>query len=233
MTAAPEVRLRILIVEDNAVIAANLHEYLEGRGHCVESAGDGARAFRQAVAGSFDAIVLDLGLPGMDGLEFCRRLRVEAAVDTPVLMVTARDTLDDKLKGFDSGTDDYVVKPFALEEIAVRLDALYRRRAGRIAGRMLRAGQLELDPVAMRASLRGIDLALPPKCMRLLSVLMSEPGRLFSRRELELELWGEEQDSSERLRHHLHLLRRQLGGTGDDDPIRTVHGQGYRLEIGP
>ena len=127
--------MHVLIIEDDPAIAVNLHDFLEGRGHVVDAASDGVTGLHLAVTGGFDAIVLDLGLPGMDGYTLCRKLRDDARNDTPVLMLTARDTLEDKLKGFARGTDDYLVKPFALKEMEARLAALHKRRGGRVAGR--------------------------------------------------------------------------------------------------
>lgn len=222
--------MRILIVEDNRAIAANLYDYLESQGHSVDVAHDGVRGFQLAAGQMFDAILLDLGLPRMDGMALCNRLRHEAGVDTPVLMLTARDTLKDKLLGFESGADDYMVKPFALEELAARLTALHKRRSGAIVERPVAAGALLLNARRKSLQFAGIEVRLPPKCMRLIELLMREPGRLCSRQELEVELWGEEQDSSDRLRHHMHLLRNALLRTGGWDPIHTVHGMGYRLE---
>jgi len=115
--------VRILVIEDNSDIAANLGDYLEDRGHTVDFAADGVTGLHLAVVHEFDAIVLDLNLPGMDGIEVCRKLRNEARKQTPVLMLTARDSLDNKLAGFDSGADDYLIKPFALQEVEVRLNA--------------------------------------------------------------------------------------------------------------
>ncbi len=222
--------MRILIIEDNPVIAANLYDFLEGRGYGVEAESDGHRAYQLACRQSFDAILLDLGLPRMDGIELCRKLREEANIDTPVLVLTARDTLEDKLKGFGSGADDYLVKPFALEEVDVRLQALHRRRSAKPFNGILQLGQLTYDSKKMEISYGNAIIELPPKCMRLLGFMMSKPEKLFTRAELEIELWGEEQETSERLRHHLHLLRRALVNACGKDPILTVRGLGYRLE---
>lgn len=224
--------MRILIVEDNVAIAANLYDYLEARGHSIEAAGDGQMAFQLASKFPFDAILLDISLPKMDGITLCRKLRDDIGADTPILMLTARDTLEDKLKGFQSGADDYLVKPFELEEVDARLHALHKRRAGKVVNSAIQAGNLVFDPKKMAATFAGTEIALPPKCVRLLGMLISHPGRLFSRQELEIEIWGEEQDTSERLRHHLHLLRRLLAEAGGRDPIKTVHGLGYRLAVG-
>ncbi len=221
--------MRILIIEDDPAIAANLYDFLEAQGHAVDAAADGVTGLHLAVTGGFDAIVLDLGLPGMDGGTLCRKLREEARNDTPVLMLTARDTLDDKLEGFARGADDYIVKPFALREIEARLAALHKRRAGRVTSRPLTAGDLFFDPASLAVRFNGQDVRLPPKCMRLLQILMAQPNRVFSRKELEAEVWGEEQETSDTLRSHMHVLRRELAQAGGRDPIENVHGLGYRL----
>ncbi len=223
--------MRILIVEDNPVIAANLYDYLEGQGYGVEAESDGQRAYQLACRQSFDAILLDLGLPRMDGIDLCRKLREDANIDTPILVLTARDTLDDKIKGFGVGADDYLVKPFALEEVNVRLQALHRRRSAKPFNGILQRGQLVYDSKKVEIRYGELVIDLPPKCMRLLGFMMGKPEKLFTRAELEIELWGEEQETSERLRHHLHLLRRALVNVCGQDPIVTVRGMGYRLEV--
>lgn len=221
--------MRILVIEDNLIIATNLSDYLEMRGHEVAMVRDGKRGFRLAASQAFDVILLDLGLPGMDGSTLCAKLRQEACVDTPILILTARDTLRDKLDGFEYGADDYLVKPFDLEEVEARLGALHRRRSGKVANRVLRVGTLVCDLGRRAVTYKGAEVELTPKGMRLLEMLMGEPGRVFSRREIEVELWGEEQETSSRLRNHVHVLRRALLRAGKHDPIETVHGFGFRL----
>jgi len=221
--------VHILIIEDDPAIAVNLYDFLEGRGHLVDAASDGVTGLHLALTGGFDAIVLDLGLPGMDGLTLCRRLRDEARNDTPVLMLTARDTVADRLEGFARGTDDYLVKPFALKEVEARLAALHKRRGGRVAGKVLTTGDLVLDSRSLRIQFRGREVKLPPKCIRLLQALMAEPDRLFSRKDLETAVWGDELQSSDTLRSHMHVLRRELTRAGGYDPIENLHGLGYRL----
>ena len=221
--------MRVLIIEDDPAIAANLYDFLEARGHSVDAAGDGVTGLHLAVTGEFDAVVLDLGLPGMDGVTLCRKLREQAHNDTPVLMLTARDTLEDKLDGFSGGADDYLVKPFALREVEARLVALHKRRAGRVAARELAVGNLVFDSNSLTIRFHGQELKLPPKCIRLLETLMTQPDRVFSRKELETAVWGEEQQTSDTLRSHMHVLRRALSAVADYDPIETVHGLGYRL----
>ena len=150
--------MRILIIEDDTTIAANLYDFLESRGHAVDAAADGVTGLHLAISQTFDAIVLDLGLPGMDGLTLTKKLREEAHVETPILMLTARDTLDDKLEGFSRGADDYLVKPFSLKEVEARLLSMNRRSSGRSAPRTLEAGALSLDPKTMAVRLDRLGL---------------------------------------------------------------------------
>jgi DNA-binding response OmpR family regulator len=221
--------VRVLIIEDDPAIAANLYDYLEAHGHTVDAAADGVTGLHLAVAESFDCILLDLGLPGIDGIALSHKLREEAHVDTPILMLTARDTLEHKLKGFEHGADDYLVKPFALREVEARLLALHKRHTGRRTSRALEVGALLLDPKTLSIRFAGTEVKLPPKCIRLLELLMTEPGRVFNRRELETTVWGDLQETSDTLRSHMHILRRALLAAGGRDPIETVHGMGYRL----
>ncbi|WP_148714855.1 response regulator transcription factor [Chitinolyticbacter meiyuanensis] len=221
--------MHILIVEDDADIAANLHDYLSARGHQVDAAPGGLVALHLAASTPFDAIVLDLGLPGVDGLTVAQRLRQDARLATPILMLTARDTLDDKLDGFAAGADDYLVKPFALKEVEVRLAALVKRAQGRVVDGSLHLGALDYDPVSGVACWHGDELALPPKALQLLVILLGRPGQLFSRSTLELAIWGEEQETSDALRTQLSVLRRALTAPAWACPLITVHGRGYKL----
>lgn len=225
--------MRVLIIEDDSSIAVNLYDYLEARGHAVDAAGDGITGLHIAVSRDFDAILLDLSLPGMDGLALCRKLREEAGKDTPVLMLTARDTVEDKLQGFARGADDYLVKPFSLREVEVRLTALHRRHGGKVVPRELRVGALVFDPRSLTVRYDGQPVKLPPKCIRLLETLMSEPDRVFSRADLEAAVWGSVQTTSDTLRSQMYLLRRALTQAGGADPIENVHGLGYRLVAEP
>lgn len=224
--------MRILIIEDNRDIATDLYEFLAGQGHVADHAADGVTGLHLAVTNDYDAIVLDLALPGMSGLELCRRLREDARRDTPVLMLTARDTLDDKLEGFARGADDYLVKPFALREVSARLLALHKRHLGRVTHRVLQVGDLAFDSATLTVTRAGEVVKLPRKCLKLLEVLMHSPDKVFSRDELEHAVWGDTQQSSDTLRSHMHLLRRALARDGRPDPIENVHGLGYRLSSG-
>jgi DNA-binding response OmpR family regulator len=223
--------MRILIIEDDRAIASNLYDYLEARGHVVDAAQDGVTGLHLAVTHEFDAILLDLSLPGMNGLVLCRKLRENAGRDTPVLMLTARDTLEDKLQGFAQGADDYLVKPYQLREVEARLLALHKRHSGRVINQTLRAGDLSFDPQSLRVEFAGAMVKLPPKGLRLLEIMLSSPNKVWTRAELENAAWGEVQESSDALRSQMHILRRALAAAGGYDPIETVHGIGYRLVV--
>jgi DNA-binding response OmpR family regulator len=221
--------MHILIIEDDPVIASNLYDYLHGQGHAVDAAADGITGLHLAVSQDWDAIVLDLALPGMTGLDLCRKLREQALQDTPVLIVTARDTLDDKLEGFSQGADDYLVKPFSLQEVEARLLALVRRYQGRTVDILLRVGDLVFDPRTLTVERGGEPVKLSPKCLRLLELMMRSPNKVFSREELETAIWGEVQPDSDSLRTHMYALRRALTERGGNDPIENLHGLGYKL----
>ncbi len=162
----------ILIVEDNRNISEMVGEYLESRGFEVDFASDGLDGYRLAVENSYDAIVLDLMLPRLTGVDLCKRLRTEARKATPILMLTARDTLDDKLFGLSSGADDYLTKPFAIRELEARLNALIRRDRRQVGAEVLQVADLVLDPSSLRATRRGCELHLSPIALRLLAILM-------------------------------------------------------------
>jgi two-component system response regulator MprA len=217
---------RILLVEDDAELREMVRRALEREGFAVTSRGTGADALRAAEAEPPDALVLDIGLPDSDGRDVCQALRARG-VDAPVLFLTARDAVTDRLAGFSAGGDDYVVKPFDVNELVARLRALVRR-GGADAGAT--AGGLELDPVAhvMRGS--GIEVALTPTEFRLLAALAGAPGGTLRRRELREAAWphgGIVHDNT--LDAHVARLRRKLREVPDAPGIDTVHGVGYAL----
>ena len=220
--------MRILIIEDNRDIAANLGDYLTDRGHEVDYAFDGVTGLHLAIVNEFDAMVLDLALPGMDGLEVCRKLREEGRKETPVLMLTARDQLDDKLAGFDSGADDYLVKPFELREVEARLQVL-SRRGQRVAPRELDVGDLHFNLETLTVSRAGKKIVLNPIGLKLLEKLMSASPAVVSRAELEHHVWGEELPDSDSLRVHIHSLRAAIDKPFDKHLLTTRHGIGYSL----
>ncbi|KWA30268.1 two-component system response regulator [Burkholderia multivorans] len=224
--------MKVLVIEDDPAIAANVYDYLEGRGFHVDVAASGPAGLQFALAEVWDAILLDISLPSMDGLTLCRKLREEAHCDTPVLMLTARDALDDKLSGFEHGADDYLVKPFSLKEVGARLDALIKRYRGQVAIQELRVADLRLDLNTLAIERAGRPIRLQPKCLHLLRILMQSPNRVFGRTELETEVWGDELRGSDTLRAHIYTLRKALTQPGEAALIETVHGLGYRLVAG-
>ena len=220
--------MRILIIEDNRDIAANFGDFLSDHGHEVDYAYDGVTGLNLATTHPFDALVLDLSLPGMDGLEVARHLREEAKVETPILMLTARDQLEDKLAGFESGADDYLVKPFELKEVEARIEVL-ARRGQRIKPTSLQVGDLEYNLETYRVMRAGKSIDLNPIGLKLLEKLMTLSPAVVSRRELEHHVWGEELPDSDSLRVHIHSLRVAIDKPFDQAMIQTRHGIGYSL----
>jgi DNA-binding response OmpR family regulator len=220
--------MRVLIIEDNPDIAANLGDYLEDHGHTVDFAGDGVTGLHLAVVNDFDAIVLDLALPGMDGLAVCHKLRSEAGKDTPVLMLTARDRLEDKLAGFDTGADDYLVKPFELQEVQARLKVL-AGRGRRRTSRELKVGDLVYNLDTLKVKRGDKEIYLNPIGLKLLHCLMEASPNVVSRADLEMEVWGEEMPDSDSLRVHIHSLRGAIDKPFGSNMIQTRHGIGYSL----
>lgn len=218
---------RVLLIEDQRDIAANIWDFLERRGYALDHAADGESGLTAALRGPFDVIVLDLGLPRLDGLALCRRLR-EAGRSTPILMLTARDTLDDKLRGFAEGADDYLVKPFAMRELEARIAALLRR--GQTAGAMLSVGALRYEPDTRRAIYGERSVALTRTQAILLERLMQRAPQIVSHAELIRAVWGEEGGDNAALHTHVYELRKLIGATAEQNPIRSVHGLGYRIE---
>lgn len=221
--------MRILVVEDHRDIAENIGDYLAPKGHEIDFAADGVTGMHLAVTNPYDVIVLDLMLPGIDGLSLCRKLREVAKRDTPVLMLTARDQLDDKVEGFRAGADDYLVKPFALKELEIRLEALRRRSASAVAPRVLAVGDLEFDPDTQIVKRAGKRLDLNPSLRRLLGVLMANSHRVVRRDELEAALWGDDRPDADVLRAHIYALRALIDKPFERKLLHTVHGTGYRL----
>jgi DNA-binding response OmpR family regulator len=225
-TATPH--YRVLIVEDDSTIAGNLYSFLETRGYVPDAAYDGHAALGMLSSQRFDVVILDVGLPGMDGYAVLRALRTEMLLPVPVLMLTARDELDDKLTGFAHGADDYLTKPFALAEVEARLHALIQRASGGVAVPVRRFGELSFDSRTRIVAVREQPVHLTRKSCMIIEALLRDPGRVVSRSELETLLWGNEPPSSDALRSQVHLLRRALADAGFDG-IETVHGTGWRL----
>ncbi|MDA3919658.1 MAG: response regulator transcription factor [Salinisphaera sp.] len=220
--------MRILVIEDNEDLAANIIEFLSARGRVMDSATDGVTGLHLAVVNEYDAIVLDLMLPGIDGLALCERLREEVDTQTPILMLTARDTIDDKLAGFASGADDYLIKPFSLLELEARLDAL-GNRGPRRSIHQLKIGDLVLNLDTWQVERGGRKVSLTPTALRLLEVLLRASPRLVRRAELEVAIWGDHPPDSEALRTHIHALRSAIDKPFAGAMLHTVPTMGYRL----
>jgi len=219
----------VLLVEDHRDIAEMVVEFLEQRGYAVDFAGDGVTGLHLAVTNDYDVIVLDLMLPGIDGITLCRKLRQEARRDTPLLMLTARDTLDDKLTGLEAGADDYLVKPFEIRELEARVRTLLRRHRGAVAREAYTVGDLTLDTATLRVTRAGQALTLTPIGIKLLTALMRASPRVVSRQQLEREVWGDLLPDSDTLRSHLYNLRKVIDKPFGRPLLHTIAGAGYRL----
>jgi len=219
----------ILLVEDNQDIAEMVFAYFENRGYTVDYAADGVAGLHLAVTQDFDAIILDLMLPGLDGLELCNKLRQESRRATPLLMLTARDTLEDKVAGLEVGADDYLIKPFEMRELEARVKSLIRRRRGNVSPESLKVGDLELDTGTLQATRAGENIQLSPIGLKILTILMRASPRVVSRREVEREVWGDILPDSDTLRSHLYNLRKQVDKPFEKPLIHTVQGAGFRI----
>lgn len=216
--------MRILIVEDDPMIGASIRTGLRQDGYTADWARDGNSAEAAVATNEYDAILLDLGLPGRSGLELLAQWR-RWKNTVPILIITARDSVDDRIAGLDSGADDYLVKPFDLSELAARLRALLRRRSGR-ATPVIEHGPLHLDPATREVSLNGAAVKLSGREFALLHALLQAPGVPLSRSQLEDRLYGwEEEIGSNAVEVHIHALRRKIGS----ELIRNVRGVGYMV----
>ena len=230
--------MRLLVIEDEPDLADALAEGLRAEGYAVDVAYDGVEALRKAEAHPYDAVTLDLGLPGIDGQEVCRRLHAPRpdAPDAPpprVVLLTARDGVEARVAGLDAGADDYLVKPFAFPELAARIRAVLRRPALDSRGAELVVGDLRLDPARLEATRDGERLPLTPKEFALLRYLMSRPGRVVSETELLQHVWDEHANPfTNTVRVTVSTLRRKVAAVGEGQPIETIVGAGYRVREG-
>ncbi|MEJ2622636.1 MAG: response regulator transcription factor [Candidatus Thiodiazotropha sp.] len=218
----------MLIVEDNPDLLENLIEFFDSKGHVVDVAYNGLSGLQHALDNSYDVIVLDLMLPRMDGIEVCNRLRKEGN-GTPVLMLTARDTLANKLEGFSSGADDYLVKPFALPELEARLTALSRRMHGNSIQRVLTVSDLTFDEDTLQVHRGGRKIVLSPIPLKILALLMRRSPGVVGKEEIAREIWGDDPPDSDTLRAHLHSLRSAIDKDLAVQLVQTVRGLGYRV----
>lgn len=219
---------RILIVEDNTDIASLLIDFFTDKGHIADYAGDGLTGLHLVTVNNYDVILLDLALPGIDGINLCQKLRKELKSNTPILMLTARDSLDDKLIGFDAGADDYLVKPFDLLEVYARVQALWRR-AFNSNETVIEVSDLIFNYETLEVVRAGENIKLNSIRLKILRLLMENTHRIVSRREIESYIWGDDLTESDALRTHLSAIRQAIDKPFDNNLLHTVHSVGYRL----
>ena len=206
-----------------------VYEYMEKRGYAVDYAADGITGLNLAVRNSYDAIILDLMLPGMDGLELLAKLRGEACKVTPLLILTARDTLQEKVAGLEAGADDYLVKPFEIQELEARVHALIRRHRGQTSSEILTVGDLTFDTSTMHVMRGKEELKLTPIGLRILAILMRSSPKVVSRREIERQIWGDILPDSDTLRSHMYNLRKVIDKPFNSQLLHTVQNTGFKL----
>lgn len=221
--------MHLLIVEDNRDLAIELADYFEAQGDTIDAAADGVTGLHLAIVNQYDAVVLDLSLPGIGGLELCRRLRQEADRWVPVLMLTARDTVADRIAGFEQGADDYLVKPFSLKELKLRLHSIVRRHDGMYRTTLLTVDGLELNSDTRVVKRDDKVLELTVIEFQILEMLMRRSPSVVSRDEISVKIWGDEVPDCDALRVHIHHLRNAIDKTFDTPLLHTVRGIGYRL----
>lgn len=220
--------MRVLVIEDDAILARALDEFLRDQGYAVDALSDGSQVVSTLGAQPYDLLLLDLNLPGMSGLDALRALRAQGN-KVPVLILTARDGLDDRVAGLDAGADDYVVKPFELPELAARVRALIRRHAGQVRPE-IEAGPLQLDTVGRELRVQGERVALSVRELSVLEMLMTRPGRVVTKRQIVNSLSAWDADFSENaVEVYIYRLRKRLEGAGVT--IQTVRGFGYLLDV--
>jgi len=219
--------LQVLLVEDDRDLAASVADYLHLEQIVVDHAYNGQSGFNLANQNQYDVILLDLMLPRMDGLTVCEQLR-SSGVDTPILMLTARDALDDKIAGFRAGTDDYLVKPFAMEELIVRIHALAKRRSGQI--KKLSLGDLVVDLDSRTVTRSGQRIKLTPSGWIILETLMRASPKVVSRKQLEDALWPDELPDSNSLKVHMYHVRQQVDKPFKQPLIQTIQNQGFVIK---
>jgi len=222
---------RLLLVEDDRNLARNLVDYLELRGYVIDYAPDGFLAVNLLGGHAYDLIILDLGLPGIDGITLCKRYRCELYGKAPVVMLTARDEVDTKVAAFDLGADDYVVKPVALRELEARIRALIRRSRGEQDSSLLSVGDLRFDTGTMKVERAGQIISLPPIPTRILALLMRHAPNVVHQQAIFREIWGEDAGDKHAMLVHMHALRNAIDKPFGTQLIHTVRGFGYRMAV--
>jgi len=220
---------RVLIIEDHKDIAEMLYDYFERRDYELDYASDGRMGYNLAVSNDYDLILLDLMLPEMDGISVCSKLREEAKIFTPILMLTARDTLEDKVLGLEVGADDYLVKPFEVRELEARVKALLRRKGVMSQSELLQVEDLSLDTGTLEVKRGDTAIYLSPIGLKILTILLKEAPKVVSRNQLEHEIWGDILPDSDTLRSHMYNLRKLVDKPFEKKLLQTIQSRGYRV----
>lgn len=223
-----ESSMKLLLIEDHRQIANIIFEYFELKGYAMDYAADGRHGLSLALKGYYDVIILDLMLPHMDGLTVCKKLR-DDGIDTPILMLTARDQNEDILAGYEHGTDGYLVKPFDLKVLEARIKALHSRHLGTMAAKEVRFGSMKLDLANHTLHRDGLEIKLNKTLFTILKIMMMRAPAVTSREELVNEIWGDDEPDHDVLRSHIYLLRTQIDKPFDYSYIKTVPKVGYQL----
>ena len=221
----------ILMVEDHFDLAATVCEFLEAHGYVIDHARNLDAAKTLLKTQHYNLLLLDINLPDGSGYDLCEWIRNQQNLDIPVLMLTARDTLDDKLKGFAAGTDDYLVKPFDFNELVMRIRALIKRALGEVANHKLQIHDLVLDSATQTVCRAGQSIELPPIQFKLLKILMRNSPKVITKQEIMIELWGDEEPESDALRSHIYNLRKMIDKPFSQKLLHTVSGVGVKISI--
>lgn len=218
---------KILIVEDNQDIRYNLVDFLEAKGYETDNTNDGLKALALLTLQQFDIIILDIMLPGMDGIRLCRELRMRGN-KTPILILSAKDSVQDRIEGLSTGADDYLIKPFSLAELELRIQAILRR-VKQPSRHILTVADIVMNLDERTVTRAGTPIRLNPMMFRILKLLMLKSPSVVSREEMEHELWGDDRPDSDSLRTHIHNLRTVIDTPFDNPLIKTISGFGYTL----
>lgn len=219
----------VLLIEDHRLLAETLIDYLNSENIEVDYAATGLQGLELALQQAYDALILDINLPDLDGFSICQRLRQQYSLDVPILMLTARDQLADRLQGFAQGADDYLVKPFANQELVARLQALVKRNRGQVVQKRLSLGDLSLDTSTQQVWRGGKEILVSPTGFKILHILMREAPAIVSREALQNEVWGADLPDTDALRSHLYNLRKALNSPDQTELIHTIKGVGFKL----
>lgn len=219
----------VLLVEDHTALAQTIADHLELADFVVDFAADGITGLHLAVTNEYDAIILDVMLPGIDGFEICEKVRKEAKSDVPIIMLTARDQIADKLKGFKNGADDYLAKPFNPDELVARIESMVRRHRGEFDSKALKVGDLVYDLGTMEVTRDNKKLKVSPTGLQILKILMKKSPEIVTKDQLSQQLWGDLTPDSDVLRSHLYILRKTIDKPFETQLLHTIPGVGLKL----